>query len=157
MLPALRQDRRSAPGRGRRGVTPAWVLLAALFSLFAQGTGLAHLALVSHVQCYEHDALAHADGQAKAAFDSDAALSAQPSHAGTAQIGGAGESAEHADDHCLAAGLRQRETILSGPAVAAERADTTRLAPAMPLVGEVPAAPVPLILLAPKSSPPALV
>jgi hypothetical protein len=140
----LLASRRSAVGR--RGATGGWVLLAALLSLLAQGTGLAHLALVSHVQCYEHDALAHAEERTQAPPADETP---------TPLVGGVPVEAAHSDDHCLAAGLRQREVVIAAP-------DHTRtplvavVDVGSPLAGQTtPAAPVPLILLAPKSSPPA--
>ncbi|HEY0706444.1 MAG TPA: hypothetical protein VGG33_06600 [Polyangia bacterium] len=144
-------DRLPAPRRARRAVTGGWVLLAALLSLLAQGTGIAHLALVSHVQCYEHDALAHANDIAPAHTPPDAAAPV------VAVASGAPSEAGHADDHCLAAGLRQRDVVLEAPEFTRTPAVAAVDVPS-PLAGQAPLpASVPLILLAPKSSPPAQV
>ncbi len=116
--------------------------------LMAQLLGLVHLALVQHATCLEHDALVHAEG---GQTPGPAPLSRTVPW--LERLGP--ESAGHADDHCLAAGFRRLD-------LANLRADFGVLAgpPPVPIHPGwrdrvEPPAPVALLRLAPKSSPPA--
>lgn len=126
----------------------ARVVLVAAFALLGQVASLAHLALVQHTRCLEHDALVHAPG--------GEAAQTVASSATTAPIVAAvpSEAADHGDDHCLIAGLRRRDVSASAtPAPADLPAAQVVLTPA----GQQPADshPIPLLARAPKSSPPA--
>jgi hypothetical protein len=122
--------------------------------LMAQLLSLVHLALVRHATCVEHDALVHtepASDTARLAGSPRQDSSARPSATDlVAPL--ALDSAGHADDHCLAVGCR-RFYLTAGPAdwsLAPASACAHSPAPA----GIAPPAPVALLRLAPKSSPP---
>ena len=131
------------------------LLGTAVVCLLGQATAFAHLALVRHATCPEHeDALVHAPSgtaaghgrQAQAPIDLLAGrrLTAPPP----------GEGDGHDDDHCLMAAFRRSS-------LAAPDGDAGQMLPAAANLVPPPAqvlasrpGPVPLLLLAPKSSPP---
>jgi hypothetical protein len=125
-------------------------VLVGLLCLVAQVAGTAHLALVSHVRCLEHDALVHGDAghpEAASASKIDLGVSGVPADDG-----------QHADDHCLVSGLRRREDWAAlrsqwRPAVPQAAAD----AQGLPARRQEPAPSVALLRLAPKASPPGAV
>jgi hypothetical protein len=129
----------------------AFAFLTALLCLFAQVGGAAHLALVSHVRCFEHDALVHAGSdkhdRVTAAAPAELAVSSVPT-----------DGAAHADDHCAVLVLRRREDGLAAPrAVAlAAPAPTETASTPPPRHDEILVGPVALLRLAPKASPPGL-
>jgi hypothetical protein len=129
-------------------------LLATFLCLVAQVGGAAHLALVSHVRCFEHDALVHA-GTDQA---HEAASAIQNLPAGQMASGVPTDAVAHADDHCAVVALRRREECLA-PAhdgqLAAPARPSTESAP-QACQDEVLVGPVALLRLAPKASPPAL-
>jgi hypothetical protein len=121
-----------------------------LVCLLGQVAGVAHLGLVSHVRCLEHDALVHTS--ASGAGDHHEVA---PTSSRTAVSGVPADIEDHSDDHCLAAGLRNREQGLAPVTTAvAVAAFTVADASAGRLQALVPAPPVALLHLAPKSSPP---
>lgn len=119
----------------------AFALLTGLVCLLGQLGAVVHLGVVRHVRCAEHDALVHAErpGAEAAPVEGAAALPV--------------EAAEHADEHCLVAELRRTEW--QGP-TATSTAAPAPTAPDVPALDRevAPAAPVDLLRLAPKSSPP---
>jgi hypothetical protein len=137
-----------AHAQRRRGAAGAFALLTALLCLVAQVAGVAHLGLVAHVRCVEHDALVHTNTAGSHTQP------AAPEHASTAQ-GIPGDVEGHGDDHCLAAALRREQVLASAPVAAAASAPV--ISPARPAVAlaVTPPAPIALLSLAPKSSPPA--
>jgi hypothetical protein len=128
-------------------------LAVAGLCLMAQVLGLVHLALVQHATCLEHDALVHA-GPVQPASDATADRPAPPAHPRSVERPGP-DSAGHADDHCLAAGFRRLDL-----ASLRAQAAVAGAPPEIPLRHRQrdhlpPPAPVALLRLAPKSSPPA--
>jgi len=124
------------------------VALTALLCLAAQVLGFAHLALVRHATCLEHAEIVHAPA-AKASH----ALPAAP-HARVD-----GEPAEESghDDHCLVVASRRRESAALEDGLQISTITLTAATPLRRAPAETPAAPVPLLALAPKGSPPATV
>jgi hypothetical protein len=130
------------------------LLGTAVVCLLGQATAFAHLALVRHATCPEHDdALVHAPRDAGAVAQAREELrgsllgrrvSAPPP----------GQGDDHDEDHCLMAAFRR------GSLAAPDREAGQALpAPADPVALPAQArtshpGPVPLLLLAPKSSPP---
>jgi hypothetical protein len=124
--------------------------VVASLCLLAQVLGLVHLVLVQHARCLEHDALVHSE-PAQAA--SDRGQAPQPRSTRTIDRRTPG-SAAHADDHCLAAGFRRLD-LANLRAEAAPAAAPPRGIAAQPHPDRLePPAPVALLHLAPKSSPP---
>jgi hypothetical protein len=124
-------------------------LLTALVCLLSQVAGVAHLGLVAHVRCLEHDALVHAR-------PAHARHQAAPA-AGAVARGVPADIEDHADDHCLAVGLRRRDQgLMPGPAVAAAPAAGIDRTPRPRPPVLVPERPVALLHVAPKASPPAV-
>src|SRR5687768_6765029 len=84
------------------------MILAAVGCLMAQVQGLAHLALVRHTTCAEHDALVHA-----------ATSEPPPAGAGLvrprAAMSALPAEVAHEDDHCLAIGLGRKDLLASSP------------------------------------------
>jgi len=117
----------------------------------AQLGAMAHMVFASHVACAEHGDLMHV-----AAPSRTASADAEPSK--TAGIDAATpDDADH--EHCSVAAHRSRETWLAGshatsiePSAPAPSAFV--VVPRTAYVTPAIAAPIPLILLAPKSSPP---
>ena len=142
--PPARPARASLPG-ARQG----FALATALLCLLAQLSGAAHLALVSHVRCLEHDALVHADPS------HGAAVAGQLVRRGAEAEGVPTDLAQHADDHCFVAGLRRREPWAVARLRVRAVEPAVQVAPQAWLrLHETPAPPVPLLRLAPKASPP---
>jgi hypothetical protein len=122
------------------------VLLTALACLVGQASSLAHLMLVRHTTCAEHDALVHTvapEAFGQTAGPRGAAASAIPA-----------EEAGHEDDHCLVASCRRRD--LADDAVALATPAPTSFAERSSAAWwqAPPAHPIDLLRLAPKSSPP---
>src|SRR5687767_6108434 len=83
-----------------------WVVLAAVACLVGQTSSLAHLILVRHATCAEHDALVHAP---------DATTAAQPpASSARQQLAASSLPGErpHEDDHCLAVTLGRKDQLL---------------------------------------------
>jgi hypothetical protein len=145
---------RPSPFPARRGRRPlrdcSAVALTALLCLAAQVLGFAHLALVRHTTCLEHAEIVHAP----AATPAQAA--AARARAGLTVRGDPGEAEGegHDDDHCLIVASRRRDLAsLGSHALTAIDEQPDAVAPVR-AVHEEPAPPVPLLFLAPKSSPP---
>ena len=143
-----------SPSRGphARAFAPGLRCGVAGLCLLAQLVGMAHLALVQHATCLEHDALMHSE-QARAAGETQQTALPPRSVQRRTLEQPAPDSAIHAEDHCLAAGYRRSE--LTTP--------SCEWSPAPPIPGPPPPrprdaveppAPVALLRLAPKSSPP---
>jgi hypothetical protein len=116
-------------------------VLAAYVCLVAQGAGVMHAIFVRHATCPTHGELTHATRVA----DRRAAPAPGPAASGTA-VG-----LEDVDEHCLAAGMRRDAAALQ-PVVA-----VARVAPGLPaplVVAPLVLRPVPLLGVAPKTSPP---
>jgi hypothetical protein len=110
----------------------------------------AHLVLVRHATCIEHQEMVHASTPSPA----DAALQARRAELAAAEAAPV-EDRGHGDDHCLVVASRRRElaTQDGGAWQAAPLAGLTAALGAPPTSDQPP--PVPLLHLAPKSSPPA--
>jgi hypothetical protein len=127
------------------------LLGTAIVCLLGQASAFAHLALVQHATCPEHDdALVHAG-----ATQVDAARAPADLVAGRRVVAPApATGSEHEDDHCLMVAFRRGDLAApdreAGPALAA---GADRLSPPAQAQASRPG-PVPLLLLAPKSSPP---
>jgi hypothetical protein len=140
----------AARARSLLGGRAAFAFLTAVLCLFAQVGGAAHLALVSHVRCFEHDALVHAggaQGQDRAGVTELARL---------AISGVPVDGAAHADDHCAVVVLRRREDGLATPQAALVAAPVPRETDSAlpPRRDDVLVGPVALLRFAPKASPP---
>jgi hypothetical protein len=124
------------------------VLLTAIACLLGQGAGLAHLVLVRHATCVEHDALVHTS-------NGTPALARPRAGAAGPVVASVPAEASHEDDHCLVAGCRRD---LADPRAHAVGAVVVGFADPSPPASRPspPPSPVPLLRLAPKSSPPAL-
>ena len=129
--------------------------MTAVACLLGQGSAFAHLVLVQHATCVQHDALVHADsGGADAAAsgrqDDRRRLTVRP---GPVAAGFPAE-AGHDDDHCLVASFRRREALAPAPTgvTLAVLAAGGGAAPAARAERQLPV--VPLLMVAPKSSPP---
>jgi hypothetical protein len=127
------------------------VALTALLCLAGQVLGFAHLALVRHATCLAHDEVVHAPAASAATAAHERAESAR----GRADAYPIEDGDGHEDDHCLVVASRRRE--LAPLDSAASAAIVAAPAPVASLhgVSQEPAPPVPLLFLAPKSSPPA--
>ncbi len=126
-----------------------FALLTALACLIGQVGAMAHLGLVRHVRCLEHDALVHTGSSGT---DAHAAADAPRGH--SAQ-GVPADVETHGDDHCLVAGLRRRDAELPPPeANGLVAAPAEAPAPLPEARADIPPAPVDLLTIAPKSSPP---
>lgn len=140
-------------GKARRARRAPWLrswhaILITLGLLIAQGPVLAHLLIVRHVTC-EHGELV--EGAGHAARHETSLDSADDGSSGERAAPGGGAESDH--DHCDALALRHCPTavgVVIGPATLIEIARLTAL-------GEgLEQRPVPLLSLAPKSSPPAI-
>lgn len=126
-----------------------WIVLAAVACLLGQTSSLAHLILVRHATCAEHDALVHAP---------EVTTAAEPSASlGRVQVTASGlpTDRQHEDDHCLAVTLGRKDQLLG----AADQGVVMAAVVTGPLpvfAAHTVPAPLPLLLLAPKSSPPAV-
>jgi hypothetical protein len=131
---------------------PALAAATAVACLAAQALGFAHLALVSHTTCPEHNTLVH--GQPAAAA-TRAPRKAAAAPAPALRVAPAADDAGDAHEHCLVASLRRRE---SAPlSAAAARVPAPAAAPPCDDRAQKARPPhsVPLLHLAPKGSPPA--
>ena len=128
----------------RPSTAARWSAIAvAALALWSQLAGFAHLVAVDHVAC-EHGELVHLDRGAPAvAAHHDAEQSFHPSPAG----------ARDTHEHCLLSPLRRNRSTVAprAPHAIAVAAASTRVSAQARFV--VPA-PIPLLLFAPKSSPP---
>ena len=125
--------------------------VTSLFLLAVQLLSLGHLLLVRHVTCPEHGDILHASRPyealpARLAVDEDA--SHRQSVAGTAA------QAESVHDHCLVC-TNTHERFAPLPPASQRVASVEATVPTPPSAETGPFAPVDLILLSPKSSPPA--
>jgi hypothetical protein len=124
-------------------------LLMALFSVGGQLAGAVHLLLVPHVVCPEHGELIHLDGDGESEHPAPLDLAA------SAYRRGSETTAADAHDHCMVSAIRGAEPTLREPCGTLVAACISA-----PLASGVPAPAlhqaVPLLLLAPKSSPPIL-
>lgn len=138
-----------AKPRHRAGLR-ALALLVLLLSLVAQGSSFVHFFLIEHAVCPQHGELIHADEAGH-----------HPLHASTAPDTGhtaaqpAAAEAAHAHDHCaVVSDRRERWACLASLGSVASPPEVEMLAAVRVRTSScVPA--VPLLLLAPKSSPPA--
>jgi hypothetical protein len=129
------------------------ILGTAVVCLLGQASAFAHLALVRHATCLEHeDALVHTGGGNVGSSAAQAPADLTPGRRVVAPPPGAADG--HEDDHCLMAAFRRSD--LAGP----DR-DHGQALPAAADLAPPPAqapprrpGPVPLLLLSPKSSPP---
>jgi hypothetical protein len=128
------------------------VLGTAVVCLLGQASAFAHLALVRHATCPEHeDALVHAGAATGSADAAKAPADLTPGRRVVAPPPGTGDG--HEDDHCLMAAFRRSDLV--GPDGDAGQALPAADLPAPPAQAPaVRAGPVPLLRLAPKSSPP---
>jgi hypothetical protein len=124
--------------------------------LLGQLLGLVHLALVRHATCLEHDALVHAEESSEPARLAGGSRQESPARSSATDLVQplTVDTAGHADDHCLAVGCRRLDLTFSRSdwSLAASNPRAHAAAPA----GVEPPAPVALLRLAPKSSPPSL-
>jgi hypothetical protein len=136
----------------RRAPRPTLVVSTALLCLLVQALGYAHLLLVRHATCLEHAEIVHSPSPEAGAGARAATAGPRPLHRRVE--GTAPEDQGHGDEHCLALASRRREgatlvpTQLAGPALSA--AGPSVAPPTTPSSFH----PVPLLHLAPKSSPP---
>jgi hypothetical protein len=123
------------------------LLLTAVACLAGQGAAFAHLVLVQHATCVEHDALVHSDA------GSAGPEALPPTSRPTPLLDSRLVEAGHEDDHCLAVSLRRREApATTGAAAGPVPAPADAAAYSHPVARG--ATGVPLLHLAPKSSPP---
>lgn len=120
-------------------------MLIAFGLLFMQGPRLFHLLLVAHATC-EHGELVEVASVAGESPEPTADQDSDRDRAGAAH----GDDAGH--DHCDALALRHLPSAI-GPAIGAVSLLT--IEPFAPLTRHDEQRPVPLLSLAPKSSPPA--
>ncbi len=119
-------------------------LLACAWTLLPLGTLVDALA-TEHVYCAEHNAIEHAgDGGAEG-------MQPLPAEPGAGFRAGSGAASEHGDS-CPFTQLPPTVTRAPAPVVAV---DAPRALAAMPAAIESDAAPLPILAVAPKSSPPA--
>ncbi|WP_437732032.1 hypothetical protein [Sorangium sp. So ce1335] len=160
--PLLRPARGRAAGL-RAGWSARWI---ALLALLAQACGLTHALLVRHARC-EHGELVHVGalvGAVHAGHGADAARAALPAAAAATQQaeGGAPAPVDQVaaqdalphldDDHCDAFALRGQLAAPVHRVGGATLLEVLRLAALRP---SPEVRPIPLLTLAPKSSPPA--
>lgn len=121
--------------------------LAAGLLLVAQLASLAHLAAVPHARCAEHDELVELDGAV-------GPVAAREVSAGSSLAAAAPSSTVHGHEHCLF-GPQQRARALGEGCFATSIAPANSGPPAAASDSGHTAPQVALLLLAPKSSPPA--
>ncbi len=132
--------------RGRRATTKALAVALALVAFAGQLAGFAHLVAVEHVRC-EHGELVEVSRRQLPSSAGAVARSTVDS------VGSASDVATHGHEHCLLGPTRRDHLALHAyHASAAGRAPELRcdLGPAACAV----APPIPIIVLAPKNSPP---
>jgi hypothetical protein len=120
----------------------ALTALGAYFCLAAQAVGLLHVLVVRHATCPSHGELVHG-----------AAVSAPRAADDTVQ---APVTAEAADDHCLVVANRRRDLTALFPVLASLPAPEMQ-PPALPPAAAGEPRALPLLIVAPKTSPPASV
>ncbi|WP_437753896.1 hypothetical protein [Sorangium sp. So ce1389] len=157
-LAARRPYRR--PARARVGTGARWI---ALLAMLAQLCGLAHALLVRHARC-EHGELVHVGALVSAAHAGHTAHAAALAAAAAPQLAddeapgpGARVAAQDArrhvdDDHCDAFALRGQ---LGAPLHRVAEATLLEVLCLDALRPSPEVRPIPLLILAPKSSPPA--
>jgi hypothetical protein len=134
------------PRRATQATTRVVAVALACLSLLGNVAGFAHLVLVQHVSC-EHGELVHL-GPARSA------LAPQVGRDGDrTAIDAAGATEAHGHDHCLLAPTRREQlgvrrepaspTLAPRPLAVGAFADATATPP-----------PIPILVLAPKNSPP---
>jgi hypothetical protein len=128
------------------------LLGTAIVCLLGQATAFAHLALVRHATCPEHeDALVHASVAAGSADAAKAPAEPTPGRRVVAPPPGTADG--HEDDHCLMAAFRRSD--LAAPDREADQAlPAADLPPPPAHAMAVRPGQVPLLRLAPKNSPP---
>jgi hypothetical protein len=129
----------------------------ALFAVGGQLAGVVHLALVPHTVCAEHGELVHAEQGASVHAGGADATSANAAHVATTAAYRAGHAAESADhhEHCFVSALRRQSSAVA-PAQASPQLAPLAGCQATTLLTAATAPAIPLLALAPKSSPPAL-
>ncbi|MEJ7733357.1 MAG: hypothetical protein WKG00_29695 [Polyangiaceae bacterium] len=136
----------------RRGrALPLCAAVAAVLCLWSQLAAIAHMALVAHVECAEHAGeLVHVDGDGHP-------HGVAPAPTEDAALRGTGATASgHDQEHCGVAAHRSDQSV-HAPSLAGVSLDVQppSFAEAMPCAKpSAPAAPRPLLALAPKTSPP---
>jgi hypothetical protein len=125
--------------------------VTSLFLLAAQFLSLGHLLLVRHITCPQHGDIIHASRRhealpARLAVDEDASYGQS--------VAGTVARAESVHDHCLVCTSTHERFALLPPA-GQPLASVEVTVPTPPSAETGPFAPVDLILLSPKSSPPA--
>jgi hypothetical protein len=118
----------------------ALTALGAYFCLAAQAVGLLHVLVVRHATCPSHGELVHGAAVATSRAPDD-----------TVQAPAAGEDV---DDHCLVLANRRRDLALLTPVLEALPAPEVHPR-ALPPVTAAALVALPLLRLAPKTSPPA--
>lgn len=141
----------SLPGHGSRARRPG-VGAASYLLLAAQILSLAHLLVVRHVTCPEHGDVMHS-GQPRETLSARPivrdGLASRPATADEAP------QAESGHDHCLVCSITQERFALS-PTVSTGAESNALPIPFASRPGTGPFAPVPVIALSPKNSPPLL-
>lgn len=117
--------------------------LVALF-LAAQVSSFTHELLVRHVTCPEHGELIHADESTAGSPAEEPALAVRAAPAAIST---------HGHEHCLACTARRGQLFIAAPTAALVVAPALKLAAGA--ARRTTPAPVALLRLAPKSSPPA--
>jgi hypothetical protein len=146
------RPRKEAPAFCRGFLRFALSLLASFVAL-SHFAALSHMAFVAHSACAEHGELVHAAGGAGAIAPNSGASSPDELTSGVDSVA----SDDH--DHCAAGWARSGDTRMARPAASAVLLEEAKGAasPEAPLPPPVPEglpAPIDILLLSPKSSPP---
>jgi hypothetical protein len=120
-------------------------LATAATLLLGQVASTVHLVAVEHQSCPEHGELIHARGQVPRSAPDQARTAVAPDQAP--------EGGAHAHDPCLATAQESAAPAGAGPPAGALRGDARRAPDVPPVRAARP--PLPLLLVAPKTSPPA--
>ena len=120
----------------------------AIACLLTQASGLLHGLLVEHARCPEHGEAVHVGETGHAAHASAIPGATAALHAAAARV------EAHAHEHCALASDRRERAIAGRPSTTATAAPRA-VARAVPLLSLAHPAQIPLLSLAPKSSPPA--
>jgi len=112
---------------------------------------ITHMAFVAHSACAEHGELVHVQSGAQ---------HADPTEGSASRVSERDTVASDEHDHCAAAATKPAQARASQPPVSVAVLDSEPLkVEVVPLAGSAPrlalAPPIPLLLLSPKSSPPA--
>jgi hypothetical protein len=118
-------------------------VLVAYVCLAAQASAVVHAIFVRHATCPTHGELTHA-GPAPSA--------AQKAPPASTSVSANAASVEDGDEHCLVTALRREGASLRVPILVITSAPASRPAALAPPAIVVP--PVPLLVSAPKTSPP---